>query len=131
MNYIADTHILLWSFFEPDRLSGNIKSILLSEENDIYYSPISLWEISIKYALKKLALNGLTPEEFLTELESGFFICKPVDNAVLVANYRLPILHRDPFDRFIIWDAICSGYTLLSADKSIASYESEGLRLVT
>jgi PIN domain nuclease of toxin-antitoxin system len=68
MNYLADTHILLWSFLETDKLSEEIKSILLDENNIIYYSPISLWEISIKYGLGKLSLKGGTPENFFDEL---------------------------------------------------------------
>jgi PIN domain nuclease of toxin-antitoxin system len=63
MNYLVDTHILLWSFLETHRLSKEIKSILLDDDNNIYYSPINLWEISIKYGLRKLFLNGGTPAE--------------------------------------------------------------------
>ena len=57
MKYLVDTHILLWSFIEPEQLSKNISQILLEENNDIYYSPINLWEISIKYTLKKSFFN--------------------------------------------------------------------------
>jgi PIN domain nuclease of toxin-antitoxin system len=49
MNYLVDTHVLLWSFIEPEKLSQNIKTILLDDENEIYYSPINLWEISISH----------------------------------------------------------------------------------
>jgi PIN domain nuclease of toxin-antitoxin system len=58
MNYPVDTHILLWSFLETGKLSERVKLILLDQDNEIYYSPISLWEISIKYDLQKLSLNG-------------------------------------------------------------------------
>jgi PIN domain nuclease of toxin-antitoxin system len=72
MNYLADTHVLLWSFVEPGRLTENIRRILLDEDNNIHYSPINLWEISIKYGLKKLRLENLTPEEFFEELENSY-----------------------------------------------------------
>jgi PIN domain nuclease of toxin-antitoxin system len=52
MKYLVDTPILLWSFIEPEKLTENIRSILLDEDNDVYYSPINLWKISIKYGLK-------------------------------------------------------------------------------
>ncbi|MDR0761302.1 MAG: PIN domain-containing protein [Treponema sp.] len=52
MNYLVDTHILLWSFIEPKKLTENIRRILLDEDNTIFYSQINLWEISIKYGLK-------------------------------------------------------------------------------
>jgi PIN domain nuclease of toxin-antitoxin system len=63
MNCLVDTHGLLWSFLETHKLSKEIKSILLNEDNDIYYGPINLWEISIKYGLEKLFLNGGTPRK--------------------------------------------------------------------
>jgi PIN domain nuclease of toxin-antitoxin system len=100
MNYLVDTHILLWSFLETNKLSKEIKSILL--DNDIYYSPINLWEISIKYRLEKLFLNGRTPDDFFSELNNSYYLCKDIDNKNLITNYKLPMYHRDPFDRFLI-----------------------------
>jgi PIN domain nuclease of toxin-antitoxin system len=76
MNYLVDTHILLCSFLETNRLSKEIKTVLLNENNMIYYSPVSLWEISIKYGLKKLNLNGGTPDDFYEELNNSFYLCK-------------------------------------------------------
>jgi PIN domain nuclease of toxin-antitoxin system len=102
MKYLVDTHVLLWSFIEPEKLSKNIQTILLGEENEINYSPINLWEISIKYALKKLDLRNLTPEEFYEELDNSYYLCKNMDNNEIVSSYRLPLLHKNPFDRFLI-----------------------------
>jgi len=73
MNYLVDTHILMWSFFEPQRLSETIREIITDVSNEVWYSPVSLWEISIKYGLGKLKLNGLTPEEFYRELSGSFY----------------------------------------------------------
>ena len=98
MKYLVDTHILLWSFLETNKLSKKIKSILLNENNEIYYSPISLWEISIKYGLKKLFLNGGTPDDFFEELNDSYYQCKAMDTIDLITNYKLPIRHKDPFD---------------------------------
>jgi len=101
MKYLVDTHILLWSFIAPEQLSKKSSQILLDENNDIYYSPINLWEISIKYALRKLDLQGITPDDFFEELSESYFLCKRIDNITLVTNYELPIYHKDPFDRFL------------------------------
>jgi PIN domain nuclease of toxin-antitoxin system len=125
----VDTHILLWSFFEPRRLSENVRSILLDENNDIYFSPVNLWEISLKYCLKKLSLNGLTPEEFYEELENSYYLCKEIDNLDIVTNYQLPIRHKDPFDRFLIWEAIKNNFILISSDSAIAKYKTDGLKV--
>ena len=130
MNYLVDTHILLWSFLETGKLSKTAKSTLLDGNNEIYYSPISLWEISIKYGLKKISLNGGTPDDFFNELKNSYYHCKPMDNIDLVTNHKLPTYHRDPFDRFLIWEALRNGFVLISVDKNMELYKKEGLRVV-
>jgi len=130
MNYLADTHILLWSFLETGKLPEKIKSILVDENNVIYYSPISLWEISIKYKLRKLSLKGGTPDDFFDELINSYFYCKPIDNINLVTNYKLPAYHKDPFDRFLIWEAIKNDFVLISVDENMKLYKKDGLRIV-
>ena len=130
MNYLADTHILLWSFLETKKLSKEIKLILLNDANEIFYSPISLWEISIKYGLKKLFLNGGTPDDFFSELDNSFYHCKTITAADLITSYKLPVHHKDPFDRFLIWEAIRNDFILISADKNMKIYKKEGLKIV-
>ena len=130
MNYIVDTHILIWSFTDPDRLSRKAQSTLLDEENSIYYSQYSLLEISLKYSLKKLQLKQKTPEQFYEVLVESYFLCKPIDNLELVTFYRLPIEHKDPFDRAIIWQAIVNDLILISADPKLEMYQRYGLRLL-
>ena len=130
MNYLLDTHVLLWSFLETGKLSPKVKSILLDEENDIFYSPVSLWEISIKYGLKKLLLNGGTPEDFFEEVHNSFYICEKINNEDLITSYKLPVYHKDPFDRLLIWQAIRSAYTLVSADRDIELYKDKGLMVI-
>jgi PIN domain nuclease of toxin-antitoxin system len=130
MNYLVDTHILLWSFLETAKLSNEIKSILLNDNNEIYYSPISLWEISIKYGLKKLSLNGGTPDDFFMELNNSFYRCKTIDAKNLITNYKLSMYHKDPFDRFLIWEAMRNDFVLISVDENMGLYKKEGLRIV-
>jgi len=130
MKYLVDTHILLWSFIEPEQLSKNVSQILLDENNDIYYSQINLWEISIKYALKKLDLKGITPDDFFEELNESYFLCKKIENIDLITNYKLPIYHKDPFDRFLIWETIQSDFVLISIDKKMELYKKEGLKVI-
>jgi PIN domain nuclease of toxin-antitoxin system len=129
MKYLVDTHILLWSFIEPEQLSENVKSILLDENNEIYYSPINLWEISIKYALKKLDLKGLSPEDFFEELDNSYYACKEINNIDVITSYHLPLYHRDPFDRFLIWEALRNNFILLTVDGPIDEYKNEGLKV--
>ena len=130
MKYLVDTHILLWAFIEPKQLSKNSSKILLDEDNDIYYSPINLWEISIKYALKKLNLKGITPDDFFDELNDSYFLCKKTENMNLITNYKLPIFHKDPFDRLLIWESIQNDFIFISVDKKMELYKKEGLKVV-
>jgi PIN domain nuclease of toxin-antitoxin system len=127
---MLDTHILLWAFFETKRLSENVKNILLDEENEIYYSSINLWEISIKYLLKKLDLKGLTPEKFYEELDNSYYLCKNMDNNDIISNYHLPLFHKDPFDRFLIWEAIQNDFMFITVDGSMDEYKNIGLKIV-
>lgn len=130
MNYLADTQILLWSFLEHKKLPEKIKQILMDENNNIFYSPVSLWEISIKFGIKKIILDNGTPEDFFSELGNSFFQCKNIIPAVFVTIYKLPYHHKDPFDRFLIWDAINSDFVLLSSDEKMELYKNEGLKAV-
>jgi PIN domain nuclease of toxin-antitoxin system len=130
MKYLVDTHILLWSSIDPEQLSKNVSQTLLDENNDIYYSPINLWEISIKYSLKKLELKGITPNDFFEELNDSYYLCKEIENINLITNYKLPIYHKDPFDRFLIWEAIQNDFVFISVDEKMEAYKSEGLKVI-
>jgi PIN domain nuclease of toxin-antitoxin system len=127
---VFHTHILLWSFLETEKLSEEIKSVLLDTNNEIFYSPVSLWEISIKYGLKKLSLNGGTPDDFLIELQNSYYQCKTPDSVDFITNYKLPIFHKDPFGRFLIWEAIRNNFILISSDEIMELYKKEGLKFI-
>ncbi|MDR1184643.1 MAG: type II toxin-antitoxin system VapC family toxin [Coriobacteriales bacterium] len=130
LNYLADTHILLWAFTDPSKLSADIQAILSDDKTEVFYSPVNLWEIAIKYGLGKLEIKGSTPEGFLVELESSFFTYRPFDRQALVSSYQLPTHHKDPFDRLLIWEAIRGDLVLLSADSRSDAYVPAGLKVV-
>jgi len=130
MNYLVDTHVLLWSFLDTKKLSKQTKAILLDDSNSIYYSPISLWEIAIKYGLNKISLSGGTPEDFFIELQNSYYLCKDIDAIDLITNYKLPVYHKDPFDRFLIWEAIRNDFVLISSDENVLLYQKEGLKIM-
>jgi PIN domain nuclease of toxin-antitoxin system len=129
MRYLLDTHVFVWSLMDTAKLSDKVKKILLSE-NSLFVSSISLWEISIKYNLGKLKLNGLTPEELYKEAVGWGFVFIPFSNKEAISFHRLQRLHKDPFDRMIIWQSISNGMTLLSKDSSMIGYEKFGLDLI-
>lgn len=131
MNILLDTHYLLWSFIDTAKIEKRIMDALQSEENEVYYSQASLWEIAIKYALGKLSLEGITPEDFYQEIKSSHLKCRRFMNDELIGFYRLPIEHRDPFDRIMIWQAIKSDYYLLTRDAQTDKYRQYGLKILS
>jgi PIN domain nuclease of toxin-antitoxin system len=65
MNYLLDTHILLWARLDQKRLTPEQKTVIVSRDEQKFISAVTVWEISLKYALGKLELGGLTPDEFI------------------------------------------------------------------
>jgi PIN domain nuclease of toxin-antitoxin system len=116
---------------EPERLDATIQRILCDDFNTVYYSPVSLWEISIKYGLGKLDLGKLKPESLLEEIEAGSYTRLALNDATVVTSYKLPQHHKDPFDRLLIWQAIENDLVLLTVDESAKKYEEEGLQVLS
>lgn len=132
MCYLIDTHILLWSLFDPDKLKKKTKNALLDQTKQVLVSTISFWEISLKYSLGKLELSGDVKPDDLVEscTESGFDILE-LDPATMLTYYRLPkTTHKDPFDRLLIWQAIRNDMVFISQDKSFKLYNPHGLRTI-
>ncbi len=130
MRYIIDTHIFLWSLFEPEKIANKAAAAIRSQQNSIFVSAISFWEISLKYSLGKLALEGIAPHElpdFAAKINFEMLNLSIEDAA---SFYRLPRFpHKDPFDRIIIWQAIQNNMILISRDREISQYQNTGLRI--
>jgi PIN domain nuclease of toxin-antitoxin system len=131
MKYLLDTHTLIWLITKKEKLSAKVAKIIENPENEIAVSAISFWEISLKYSLGKLQLEGGTPENIYESVEILAFDMIPLSPKIcntfhhLTGNY-----HRDPFDKMLIWLAISDNYTLLSCDPAIQLYQSEGLKIL-
>ena len=129
MNLLLDTHGFLWSLFTPDKLSKTATREIKSPNNEVAVSVITFWEISLKYALGKLELTGVAPEElpdFATQMNMEIL---PITADEASNFHKLPgISHKDPFDRIIIWQAIQRKMTLVSKDRNFNAYRKFGLR---
>ena len=132
MIYLLDTHYVLWSLFEPERINESVRSILENSSDTKLISGVNLWEISLKYSLGKLELGGANPSEVLEKLLQAGFEIAELDTQLFATYYQLSRKdnHRDPFDRMLIWQAIANGYTLITQDKKIAQYSADGLQVV-
>jgi PIN domain nuclease of toxin-antitoxin system len=119
MRLLLDTHLLLWALGSPSRLSPDVRAQLDAAE--VFASAASIWEISIKNALGKLDAD---PASVLSALAPAGFALLPVlgEHAVTVA--RLPPIHRDPFDRMLVAQAVSEPMRLLTRDATLRAYGS-------
>ncbi|MDI6734638.1 MAG: type II toxin-antitoxin system VapC family toxin [bacterium] len=129
MKYLLDTHTFLWILFDDNNLSEKVKVIIRDLENEIYVSVISYWEISLKFAVGKLELEGITPDELLIQAEQIGIQTLEISKEDASTFYNLPKMkHKDPFDRLIIWQAINRNIILISKDKEMKDYQKFGLK---
>ena len=121
INYLLDTHVLLWSLHDDQKLSESARQIVLDSTLKKYVSVVSLWEISIKNRVGKLLLaRGMS--DIYDEIENnGFGIIGINRNCIEIYN-TLPLIHRDPFDGMIIATAILDKMTIITADENIQGY---------
>ena len=131
MNYLVDTHYLLWSLIDPSQIKKCVIKILTNIRTIKYVSKISFWEIALKYSLGKLKLEGTTPEEILSaSRESGLKVLD-ISEDDIVTSHLLPFVenHRDPFDRLLVWQCIRNDIVLVTADIRLKGYEPHGLKI--
>jgi PIN domain nuclease of toxin-antitoxin system len=121
MRILLDTQVALWAFFEQKRLSAQARSVLEDRENKLVFSTATLWEIAIKRALGKKGFQFDPRVLRRTMLDDGYEEL-PVLGQHAVEVDSLPPIHKDPFDRILIAQAMVEGITLLTADPVIAQY---------
>jgi len=85
----------------------------------------------LKYSIGKLNLSGGTPDDLMAALDDESFDRLDVFPGIWAQSYQLPRLHTDPFDHLLVWEALTNDLTVLSADKKLRAYESEGLRVIS
>jgi PIN domain nuclease of toxin-antitoxin system len=129
MKYLLDTHTLIWSLIDETKLTEKTRELLFTASS-VYTSVVSLWEISIKFQLGKLELEGRSPEETWRAAERIGFKLLPLSANEVLGFYRLERLHKDAFDRMIIWQAIKNDMILISKDERMPQYEKFGLNLI-
>ena len=121
MKLLLDTHLLLWAAGEPKRLPKDIRILLEDTANELLFSAASLWEVAIK--------RGLGREDFKVDprllrrglLDNGYNEL-PIISDHVVAIDSLPPIHKDPFDRVLVAQAVVEGITLLTNDPAVAQY---------
>jgi PIN domain nuclease of toxin-antitoxin system len=118
---LLDTHILIWAAISPQRLSADARDILNDPQNDLIFSVVSLWEIGIKSALGRSDFR-VDARLLRRNLVDNGYEELPIAAEHALAIGNLPMIHKDPFDRLLIAQALIEGVTLLTSDPLVALY---------
>ncbi len=121
MKLLLDTHLLLWAAGEPRRLSKAARALIDDPENELLFSAASSWEVAIK---RSLGRKDFTVDARLLRrglLDNGYGEL-PILSEHVVATESLPPIHKDPFDRVLVAQAVIEGITLLTVDPVMLRY---------
>ena len=121
MKLLPDTHLILWAYDDPDKLSKLALEFIDDTHNELYFSSLSIWETAIKSALHKKDFR-VDARALRRGLLANGYSELPITGEHAVATYSLPLIHKDPFDRLLIAQATVEGITLLTSDRQVAKY---------
>ncbi len=122
MKILLDTHIFLWFISGDSRLSTDVRDVIRDLDNEIYVSVVSVWESIVKYQLGKLPLPE-PPETYLPKQRELHQIASlTLDESSIAQLAKVPPLHRDPFDRMLICQALQYGLTIATVDAAVRVY---------
>lgn len=119
--YLLDTHVLLWAAEDAGRLATGTRALIDDPENDVLFSVVNLWEVTIKNALPRknfaIDVDGLRRAAFAADYRE-----LPVEGHHVLGLAGLPAMHSDPFDRILLAQATAEGLHLLTADARVLAY---------
>ena len=121
MRLLLDTHVLLWSLAEQHRLEGGTRGLIEDPANEVLFSAASIWEIAIKAQLGRVDFP-IRPERVAQAARESGFTELPVRSEAAAHVAKLPLLHRDPFDRLLVAQAITDPARLYTADALLPRY---------
>jgi PIN domain nuclease of toxin-antitoxin system len=118
MRLLLDTHVIVWGTIEPGRVSAAIINALENTSNELWYSPISAWEVLLLAEKGRLAGLGGNPRRLVEELFAGLTEA-PLNTHVAIASRMIDLPHEDPADRFIAATAQVYDLTLVTEDRKL------------
>jgi PIN domain nuclease of toxin-antitoxin system len=121
LKLLLDTQLLLWAAGQPERLSAAARKLLNAPRNELIFSAASLWEIAIKSTLGRDDFR-VEPRLLRRGLLDNGYVELPVTSQHAVSLDGLPPLHKDPFDRLLLAQALSEGITLLTSDVPLSRY---------
>ena len=127
MRYLLDTHTFLWMAAHPASLSRKTSKIVREIGNSLYLSTASGWEITMLWQLKRLELPD-EPQRFIPEAMQKLAVLPlPIGFQTAISAVMLPLIHRDPFDRILIAEAMKEKMIVLTKDKTFGEYGIQSL----
>lgn len=124
MTLLLDTQVLLWAAYVPDRLSAAARGLIEDVGNEMAFSPASLWEIVIKRALGRPDFR-IDPRRLRRGLVENGYVELAITSAHALAVDLLPPVHKDPFDRLLVAQALAEGVPFVTADGKLAAYPGD------
>lgn len=121
MRYLLDTHLLIWLMAAPGRFPASARAMIEADDAQTYYSIATVWEVAIKHRLGRMDF-ALPPQEFAFHARQSGLAELPITAAACFRVAELPLLHRDPFDRMLVAQAMATPMHLLTADRGLAGY---------
>jgi PIN domain nuclease of toxin-antitoxin system len=121
MRILMDTHVLIWALAEPQRLGDETLATIESAADEVLFSAVSIWEIAIKRRLGRVDFP-FEPAEIVRSAAGAGYVELPLRATAAALVAELPLLHRDPFDRVLIAQAITEPAFLYTADQRLAPY---------
>ena len=127
MNILLDTNVFLHMTTEPHRLTKKARMLIEDPATSLFLSSVSVGEIALKYSLRKLPLPK-PPSQFVPEQRHIYAIQSlPLHESSTLLLESLPLLHKDPFDRMLICQALEHGMAILTSDEAMSQYEVQTL----
>lgn len=131
MTCLIDTHVLLWSITEPEKLSARVREILEDPHNTVFVSAVSFWEISLKYSVGKLELVNMKPDDLPGLSSASGFVNIPLLPEETASYHKLKdIGNKDPFDKMLIRQAIELGAQFITKDRKLSDSGIDGLKVI-
>ncbi|MBA4179900.1 MAG: PIN domain nuclease [Anaerolinea sp.] len=125
MRVLLDTNAFLWAASQPSRLSGPARAAIEESANQRFLSPVTPWELGIKLNSGKLHLVGDLPAFIAKHLHEMLLTELPIRMEHAIATTALPPIHRDPFDRMLVAQAIVERVPIVTSDSHLARYGVE------
>ena len=127
MRLLLDSHVFLWMYGDPDRLSSRVRRLLADAEQDLFLSVVVAWELGIKIGRKRLTLPEPLEAFVTARAHRDRMALLPIELRHVLEAVSLPAHHGDPFDRMLVAQARAENLTVVTADPWISKYDVDVL----